>query len=53
MDEKRYRLNYVEQKGSLYGLKRLRVLAKDRDNPAQPGQYFETFRTLYPAKSQF
>ncbi|AEF81845.1 TIGR03936 family radical SAM-associated protein [Leadbettera azotonutricia] len=47
-DEKTYRMGRLEQEGSLYGVKRLGVLAKNQDDPEQPELYMEAFRKIYP-----
>ncbi|GHT64187.1 B12-binding protein [Spirochaetia bacterium] len=47
-DEKKYRLDHIEKEGSLYGMKRLGVLAKNQDDPAKGVPYFEAFKKLYP-----
>jgi radical SAM family uncharacterized protein len=48
-DEKKYRLGRLEKEGSVYGLKRLGVLAIDPGKSEQPPrQYLEVFRELYP-----
>ncbi|MDR1279054.1 MAG: TIGR03936 family radical SAM-associated protein [Treponema sp.] len=52
-DEKKYRALRTEpDNGSVFGLKRLSVLAKDPENPDQGRSFFTAFRVLYPISRQ-
>jgi radical SAM superfamily enzyme YgiQ (UPF0313 family) len=49
-DEKAYRAARLEQGGgSLFGLRRLSVLAADLENPDQGQPFFRAYRLLYPS----
>jgi hypothetical protein len=48
-DEKAYRASRIEPEGgSVFGLRRLSVLALDPENPGLGQSYFKAFRLLYP-----
>ncbi|MDR2536152.1 MAG: TIGR03960 family B12-binding radical SAM protein [Treponema sp.] len=47
-EEKAYRLSKTGASGSVYGLIRHEVLAKQRENPMLPGSYFTVYQELYP-----
>jgi radical SAM superfamily enzyme YgiQ (UPF0313 family) len=48
-DEKLYRAGRIKQTGdSVFGLRRLSVLALDPENPDSGQSYFKAFRLLYP-----
>jgi radical SAM superfamily enzyme YgiQ (UPF0313 family) len=50
-DEKKYRAARIEVAGgSVFGLRRLSVLAADPENPNWRQSYFKTFRFLYPVQ---
>jgi radical SAM superfamily enzyme YgiQ (UPF0313 family) len=48
-DEKTYRASRQEN-GSIFGLRRLSVLARNPENTDQGQPFFASFRSLYPAK---
>jgi radical SAM superfamily enzyme YgiQ (UPF0313 family) len=47
-EEKAYRLEINTREGSIFGIRRLEVLAKAQGESEGPASYFETFRKLYP-----
>jgi radical SAM superfamily enzyme YgiQ (UPF0313 family) len=49
-DEKKYRASRIEGgAGSVFGLRRLSVLAADPENPEQGQSFFQAYRFLYPS----
>ena len=48
-DEKKYRASRIEGGGSVFGLRRLSVLAADPENPEQGQSFFQAYRFLYPS----
>jgi radical SAM superfamily enzyme YgiQ (UPF0313 family) len=50
VDEKKYRASRIEPgKSSVFGLRRLSVLARNPENPEQGQSFFKAYRLLYPS----
>jgi hypothetical protein len=46
-DEKQYRLSRIGLEGSIFGLSRKSVLARDIRNNGEPSSYFKVYASIY------